>query len=268
MGNYWSSTETQERGRRYGWKRDLPDRRDYYHSFTRTSAPPAEVDLRDQCPPIVDQGKLGSCTANAIGGAFHFDELKQCEPDAFAPSRLFIYWNERDAEGTVDADSGAEIRDGIKSIARQGVCPETAWPYDITQFKVKPSEKCYADAVKHKAVLYKRVQQEEEQLKACLDAGLPFVFGFTVYESLETEEVAKSGVVPMPAEGEKVLGGHAVMCVGYRDSSRQFIVRNSWGPEWGMDGYCLFPYDYLLDPQLSSDFWTVQRVSDDDHDQH
>ena len=97
-------------------------------------------------------------------------------------------------------------------------------------------------------------------MKACLASGYPFVFGFTVYESFESDAVAQSGHAPMPGPGEKVLGGHAVMAVGYDDSQQWFIIRNSWGTEWGMEGYFTLPYDYLANDNLSDDFWTIRIV--------
>ena len=219
------------------------------------------MDLRPQCPPIYDQGQLGSCTANAIAGALQFDEIKEKQPQVFTPSRLFIYYNERVIEQTVSTDSGAQIRDGIKTIAAQGDCPETLWPYDITKFTVKPTQQCYDQALKFKAVQYQRLTQIPNQMKGCLASGYPFVFGFTVYESFESPQVASTGHAPMPAPSEKVLGGHAVMAVGYDDSQSWFIVRNSWGPSWGMNGYFTLPYPYLLDHNLSSDFWTIRVVT-------
>jgi C1A family cysteine protease len=247
---------------RYGWIHDLPDQRDLFYAAppTQLLALPPSVDLRPQCPPIVDQGQLGSCTANAIGGAFQFGAMKQGLADAFAPSRLFIYYNERKMEGTVDSDSGAMIRDGIKSVAQQGVCPETMWPYDIAKFKRPPSAKCYREALKHQVTLYQRVMRTPSQMKGCLAAGFPFVYGFTVYESFESQDVARTGHVPMPAQNEQVLGGHAVLAVGYDDANQWFIVRNSWGTGWGMNGYFTMPYAYLTDPGLSDDFWTIRLV--------
>jgi C1A family cysteine protease len=152
------------------------------------------------------------------------------------------------------------IRDGVKSVGTQGNCPEAHWPYDIAKFRDKPPAKCYTEAVKHKAVLYKRLLHDLNQLKGCLASGYPFVFGFTVYESFESQQVAQTGQVPMPTSHEKVLGGHAVLAVGYDDAQQRFIVRNSWGTHWGMQGYFTMPYLYLLNSHLSDDFWTITVV--------
>jgi C1A family cysteine protease len=209
---------------------------------------------------VYDQGQLGSCTANAIGAALQFDQIKQGEHD-FLPSRLFIYYNERQLEGTIGTDSGAQIRDGIKSVNKVGAPPETDWPYDIAKFSQKPPDEAYVDALKHQAISYQRVTRVLGQMKGCLADGYPFVFGFTVYESFESPDVAKTGKAPLPQPGEKVLGGHAVVGVGYDDTSQTFLVRNSWGTGWGLGGYFTLPYAYLTERGLASDFWTVRRVS-------
>ena len=229
---------------RYGWLPDLPDHRDqlYAAPAEMIGALPAKADLRAQCPPVYDQGQLGSCTANAIAGAIQFDRLKQQLTPDFTPSRLFIYYNERAIEHSTASDSGAQIRDGIKSVAKQGDCPETEWPYVIAKFKTKPSAACYADARKYKVVLYQRMAQTLSQLKCCLASGYPFVFGFTVYESFESASVAKTGHATLPRSGDAVIGGHAVAGVGYDDAKQWFIVRNSWGAGWGMKGYFTLPY--------------------------
>lgn len=250
---------------RYGWIPDLPDHRD--HMFAAApmmlAALPAAIDLRPQCPKVVyDQGQLGSCTGNAIAGAIEFLEMKQKAADIFTPSRLFIYYNERVMEGTVNSDSGAQIRDGIKSVASLGACHEDKiWPYVIAKFRTKPSKAAYKDAAKHTAIQYQRLVQTLTQMKGCLAAGYPFVFGFTVYDSFEAADVTKTGVVPYPASGEKVLGGHAVLAVGYDDATQRFIVRNSWGPGWGMKGYFTMPYNYLTTSNLADDFWTIRVVA-------
>jgi len=186
--------------------------------------------------------------------------MKQGQPNSFLPSRLFIYYNERSMEGTVNSDSGAMIRDGIKSIANMGVCPEKMWPYNIGKFTKKPSSTCYKEAMKHQAVSYQRLVQSSSQMKGCLASGYPFVFGITVYESFESPAVAKTGAVPMPGSGEKVLGGHAILGVGYDDSKQRFIVMNSWGTGWGDKGFFTIPYAYLTDSDLAADFWTVRLV--------
>jgi len=256
---------------RYGWTPDLPDHRDFLYAVPPPTAAalPSKADLRPGCPPVYDQGQLGSCTANAIAGAIEFDQIK-LKLAEFVPSRLFIYYNERAIEHHTSTDSGAQIRDGIKSVAKQGVCPETSWPYSDQNtdpdpcpqcpYAKKPPQTCYTEAKQHLVKVYQRLTPVANTLKGCLASGYPFVFGFTVYQSFESDAVANTGIVPMPAANEKVMGGHAVMCVGYDDSTQQFIVRNSWGPTWGIKGYCMMPYAYLTDSGLSDDFWTVRTV--------
>ena len=248
---------------RYGWIPDLPDQRDHLYAapIVALTALPPSVDLRPHCPAIYDQGQLGSCTANGIGAALQFDRMKQHLTPNFIPSRLFIYYNERVMEHTVNSDSGAQIRDGIKSVAKQGDCPESEWPYDIANFAEKPPARCYRDALKDRALSYQRLTQSINQMKGCLASGYPFVFGFTVYDSFESSQVAQNGAVPMPHPGEQVLGGHCVAAVGYDDAHQRFIVRNSWGSAWGIQGYCTMPYAYLGDTNLASDFWTIRLVS-------
>jgi C1A family cysteine protease len=245
----------------YGWNRDMPDARDHFFAAPLEMFPqgvPPAMDLRGTCPPVYDQGQLGSCTANAIAAALEFDRLRQKVTD-FTPSRLFIYYNERVMEGTVSSDSGAQIRDGIKSVANIGAPKETDWPYDISQFAVKPPASAYADAKLDRALQYMRVVQVLAQMQGCLAAGYPFVFGFTVYESFESQAVASTGLMPMPAPGEKKLGGHAVMAVGYDNAKRLVTVRNSWAATWGDKGYFYMPYEFILSPN-ASDFWTVRSV--------
>ena len=247
---------------RYGWLPDLPDRRDWLYAAPRRvlARLPARIDLRPACPPVYDQEQLGSCTANAIGAAHQFEQLRQDAAKAFAPSRLFIYYNERVIEGTVATDSGAMLRDGIKSVVRQGVCAETLWPYRIEAFARKPSAACYRVARDHQVVSYQRLAQDLDQMKGCLADGYPFVFGFSVYESFESQAVARTGVVPLPVSSERVQGGHAVLAVGYDDAAQRFIVRNSWGGQWGRNGHCFMPYAYLAAKGLAADFWTIRLV--------
>lgn len=257
MENDKTVTETT---RKYGWKRDLPDHRDIKHVFSiALTAIPTLVDLRANCPPVYDQGQLGSCTANAIAAAYEFDQMKQ-KDQAFTPSRLFIYYNERALEHTVPYDSGASIRDSAITIQTSGVCPETMWPYIISEFTQKPLPNCYSTAALHKSLQHRSVTQDLTDIKACLASGFPFVFGFTVYSSFESPQVAATGKMPMPQPHEQMLGGHAVMAVGYNDATQQVIVRNSWGASWGDKGYFYMPYAYITNPSLASDFWTVSQI--------
>jgi C1A family cysteine protease len=246
----------------YGWVRDIPDQRDllYAPPPAISAALPPKVDLRSQCPPPYDQGQLGSCTANAIAGALQFLEGKEGSPSPVMPSRLFIYYNERALEGTTASDSGAQIRDGIKTVVKQGYCPETEWPYNVAAFATRPTATCYTDALKDRVRQYLRLTPALPALLTCLASGYPFVFGFSVYESFESAAVAQTGVADLPGPGEALVGGHAVVAVGYDQAAGRFVVRNSWGSGWGMAGYFTMPFQYLTDPMLAADFWTIRQV--------
>jgi C1A family cysteine protease len=152
------------------------------------------------------------------------------------------------------------IRDGIKSVAKQGVCTELSWPYVPENFAVQPPQQCYDEALRARALAYQRIPRSLKQLKGCIAHGYPFVFGFQVYESFESDEVTKTGVAPMPAANETPLGGHAVLAVGYDDATERFVVRNSWGSTWGNEGYFTLPYAYLTNNGLSGDFWAILQV--------
>ena len=245
---------------RHGWIPDIPDQRDYPYAMlgSKVTTPlPTSVDLRPLCSPIEDQGNLGSCTANSLAGALEFLEDKDKVKFSDA-SRLFIYYNERVIERTILSDSGAMIRDGIKTLAKQGFCSEKNWPYNIAKFTKKPNITCYKEALTRLITSYYRLTTLND-MKTCLATGYPFVFGFTVYESFESDVVTKTGVVPMPAANEKTLGGHAVCAVGYDDSTSRFLVRNSWGSNWGINGYFTIPYSYVSNSNLADDFWTIRK---------
>ena len=259
--------------RRYGWKPDLHDHRDFVYR-PKVARIPAAVDLRPGCPAVYDQGQLGSCTGNAIAGAIEYDLIR--EKHDMMPSRLFVYYNERAEEGTVQSDAGASIRDGIKAVASLGVPPESEWPYSDANpgpFQVRPPANVYADALKSRVSAYESIslgkspvglsclgtKKSVVPLQQCLASGTPVVFGMTVYESFEDQAVAQTGQVPMPGSDEAVLGGHAVLAVGYDAAKAKFIVRNSWGPGWGDKGYFHLPFAYML--KYASDFWAIKMVT-------
>ncbi len=243
----------------YGWRPDFPDHRDYLFAHRlkkKLQLLPHKADLRSFMPPVQDQGDLGSCTAHATVGMLEYNAIVNGK-NFTALSRLFTYYNARATEGSVDSDSGAMLRDVISSLAGSGVCPETDWVYDITQFAVKPTDQAYTDALPNKISVYARLNGLDDML-SCLADNHPFVFGFTVYDSFESDEVARTGVLALPQPTESVLGGHAVCAVGYDRDAQVLIVRNSWGPDWGQAGYFTMPFGYVTDNNLSDDFWTVR----------
>jgi C1A family cysteine protease len=175
-------------------------------------------------------------------------------------SRLFIYYNERKIEGTIEEDADAQLHDCIDTLKIYGVCPESDWPYDVTKFAQTPPLTCYSDALKHHVINAYNINNDINSMKNCLASGYPFVVGISIYESFETQEVAKTGIVPMPIQKEECLGGHTVLVCGYDDATHHWILRNSWGTEWGDNGYFYLPYVYLLDSSLCSDLWYISRV--------
>lgn len=252
-------------GHGLGWHPDLPGVDDprFRAELDAFLNPPSEVRL-DETPAMpapYDQAQLGSCTANALAGAVEYDLALQ-GMSSFIPSRLFIYYNERVMEGTVAQDAGAMIRDGVSTLAVLGVCRETSWKYDVAKFAAKPTKSCYTSATKTKATDYGRVPRNVASWQATLAAKRTIVMGFTVYESFE-QDIGANGIMPMPRSGEQVLGGHAVLVVGYAIINGQLYwrVRNSWGPGWGDGGYFWMPAQYAMTSALASDFWTLRTVT-------
>lgn len=253
--------------KKFGWRPDKPDHRDYKFKLEKL-APVQSVYLASKYNLSVpyDQGDLGSCTANALSFACHFDLLNKNVANKtvapFRPSRLFIYYYERVLENSVLFDAGAEIRDGIKVLAAQGIPSEDAWVYDIAQFATQPSALAISYGKKLTSLKYESVDNTNKQLVInALLQGLPVVFGFTVYESFMSDAVASTGIVPYPGISERVAGGHAMVIVGYHADDDSFICRNSWGLNWGQEGYCRIPASYLTNPDLATDFWVVYSLS-------
>jgi C1A family cysteine protease len=244
--------------RSYGWIPDSHDERDVEFAPTVVHLP-ASVDLAADraMPPVWDQGRLGSCTAHGTLACFLWASAKCGARDPML-SRLMLYYDTRAASGTVDQDSGAQIRDAVKA-TRAGICPETLWPYDVARFAEEPSPRARQAAAANVGVSYRRVRASTFAIKACLAEGFPVDFGFTVFESFESADVAASGLVPMPQSWEREVGGHCVATVGYDDARQAFKIRNSLGPGWGLAGYCWMSYEYVR--RFASDFWTIRTVT-------
>ena len=240
------------------WQPDKLDTRDYKYTVTQKVSPNL-VDLRPYCSPIENQGSLGSCTGQAIAGAIELLNKRSGKHNDI--SRLFIYYYERLMLGTVNYDSGAYIRDGIKATNHYGASLESYWPYDIKKFKNEPVTEAKNDALKRKVTRYERVTN----FNGCIDAlsnGFPVVMGFHVYSSFMTSAVAKTGNMPYPnTKRERLLGGHAVLLVGYNKTRKVFIARNSWGTGWGDRGYFYMPFNVVTNTSMSSDYWVIKSVN-------
>lgn len=226
-------------------------------------------DWRSLDIPVFDQGQIGSCTANAGAGLWGYveqlalgEKLSYVPPEVFPGgyknvSRMMLYFLARVLAGDVDTDGGAELRNVTGVFSRWGLCTEDQWPYNISNLFVRPPVSACATAWHHRITKSYRITDGSlAEMKTCLLRGFPFIFGFTVYENFESRETATTGIVSMPSG--QVLGGHAVEAIGFDDTKQWFIVRNSWGDKWGDRGYCYFPYAYLVDPSLASDFWTLR----------
>lgn len=249
--------------RHHGTGRDRPSALDWKYRPSPAIARrlPLVVDLRRHCPPIYDQLHLNSCSAHALAAAFRFDDIKEGRPDDPAPSRLFIYYNERVVANVVADNAPVGLRDGYRAIARFGACAEPMWPYAVRRFRRKPTPACYRSALGHRAIEYFRLDRALWKLRACLAAAYPFVFGLAVHRSTLSRAVKRTGVVPVPTRRDAFVGGHAVLAVGYRLADRQCIIRNSWGRSWGDGGYGYLPFEFVASSALTWDFWTMRRVS-------
>lgn len=242
----------------FHWVKDKPDSRDYKYQVTNRRQRDI-VDLRPFCSLIENQGNLGSCTGQAVAGAIELLNTRNGKHRDI--SRLFIYYYERALIGTIHYDSGAYIRDGIKVTNKQGAPLENLWPYDISKFRNRPSNESIIDALRRKVTLYERVSNHEGVLDA-LTNGFPVIIGYLVYSSFMTNQVARTGMMPYPnVRRERLLGGHAVLIVGYDKTKNHYIVRNSWGPNWGDKGYFYMPFQVIQDTKMSSDFWVIKSVN-------
>jgi len=277
-----------------GWIPDYPDFRDYTEENerireilqptgmltgiprgdTKRAALPPAADLRQWCSPVEDQGRLGSCTANAGAGVIEYYERKSFGRHVES-SRLFLYKTTRNLM-KMKGDTGAYLRTTIGAMVIFGVPPEEYWPYtEAADFDAEPPAFCYSFAQNYKTLLYYRHDPAAtgaatvlERLKTHLAAGHPAMFGFSVYSSIE--QASATGEIPFPSPRDRMEGGHAVVAVGYDDGKEirnahadrpttgALLIRNSWGKEWGEAGYGWLPYEYLK-KGLAEDFWSVLK---------
>lgn len=254
--------------RKYGFKKSVPDVNDRKYSehkkFSIGAPLPTSFDLRSNMPPVYDQGDLGSCTANATCAAVEYDMKVQNEVVALL-SRLFLYFVERKIDGDISQDGGSTLRTAITAVNQYGICNDNLWTYDPSKFALEPPVSAYNEAKLHKGVKSFSLAQNLYELQHCLAVfQRPFVFGFQVYQAFESQEVADNGIMPMPHPRESNLGGHAVCAVKYEPG--YFIIRNSWGENWGLPGGGLnaghfkMPEAFILNPEYCSDFWCVQQI--------
>lgn len=242
-----------------GYRPDPHDPRDILFSTfltegrAVTSTGPV-VDLRPMCSPVENQLQVGSCVGNAVVGGLEL--LENLRHGKYVDlSRLFTYYNARAAIQETEQDAGSNIRDAMASLSALGVCEEVDWPYDPDKVLIRPSWSAYRKAFAHKIDKYYRItgtgQGRIDQIESALRSGAPVAFGADVYEPFF---YYKSGPCAMP--GGRLLGGHAMLIVGFDSDRRVLFVRNSWGKNWGVDGYCEMPYDYL-DAANANDFWAM-----------
>lgn len=243
----------------YGCRPDKIDRDDH-HMRPMVMRIPAVVDLRATCPAAMNQSALGSCTGHGITGAFRHELMARGMPDV-PLSRLQLYRDEREMEGTINSDAGGEIRDGMKCVKNIGVARETLWPYKIDKFKLKPPPAVYADALKHRAIGYERVAVNATALRQALAMKHTPVIGVALYAAFESDDVARHGVIPMPAAHERPVGYHCMYVVGHGQHRGYFTVRNSWTARWGDKGDCYFPMEYLGSADFGSDYWIIKGVA-------
>lgn len=260
---------------RYTLVRDIPDPNDYLYppnSEHLRLRLPSRVDLRRLCPPVQDQGRLGTCTAHAVAAAIHVEHRLQ-KKRPIRPSRLFIYYNERDIANDRRLRPTVNLRDALKVVAKQGACPETLHPYNELPRAVirKPLPEAYKAAARHKVARYYRISHDSltseqflHQLKNCLAARHPFVFGFHMHPSFipPSSEKWEGWMMPIPRKrNDRTHGGHAVMAVGYDDRKQAVLVRNSWGKDFGIKGYFWMPYSLISDSGFAHDFWTIRGIT-------
>ncbi len=268
MGNFQSAEQQRfplkiRQVKRYGALPDIPDQRDIWTAFPKTIKYYQSPDLRktNLLPDIFDQGELGSSVAHALLAAYIFSLKKEGIDTEIKLSPQFIYYNQRLIAGTVECDAGASIRDGIKVLERLGVCSEEQYPYDLNYFRDKPTDESYEFAYKHKhQVQYRRVRPLLEDIMKSISIKIPVLMSFTVYDSFQHPDVTRTGIMPIPKLGEKIIGHHCILIVGYDITKKHLLCRNSWGVKYGQGGHLWIPFSFVNSRNVS-DLWIVSISS-------
>lgn len=261
---------------RLGVRRDRHDPRDrHFTPRHRAHELQPSVDLRALMPPVYDQGRIQACTANVLAAAVAYSRRKNGQDATpLDPSRLFIYYNERALQNATGSDCGATLREGIRTLSKHGVAPETLWPYDDTpattqpggafppeaRVAQKPTDAAYEQAHRFEVLSYRRIAPDLAHMKSCLAEDYPFALGLQVYPSFLTGPHQQATVIPLPGPDEQALGGHAVLAVGYDESKQWLVCRNSWGAAQADAGYFYLPYAYFDEGSRVGDLWSVRTV--------
>lgn len=223
-------------------------------SVTQEITTPLKLDLRNKFSDVYDQGKIGSCTANALCSIYEYDTFN------FKGSRLFLYYNERLLLNETEVDNGAYLSDGIFTLKTFGLCEEKDWPYIIENLFKRPTDDIYQKAKSNFVTEAFSISNDVKTIKYWLNKNEPVALGIAVYSNFMNFSAAKSGNIGLPAMNDKFIGGHAVVLCGYDDDTQRFILRNSWGSYWGDKGYFYLPYDYITNDDLCSDLWIITKI--------
>jgi len=240
--------------RNFGYVPDHFDSRDtYYRLRNKIKDLPESTEKKNinMFPVRYDQGQIGSCIGNGCVAAFRRTLHVNKQPD-YPPSRLFAYYIARTDENKKE-DSGASIRDAFKAINNFGICDEKYCPYSVVKFADKPSPAAFIDATQHQSIKYERIYPSAKDLiKDALNNSFCVVFGIVLHESFMSDKVKRTGIIPNPSCWEEEIGGHCMTIFDYEKDG--VWVLNSWGDQWGIEGICFIPWEYLLSKH-ASDFW-------------
>jgi C1A family cysteine protease len=247
-----------------GYIKDKYDARDYIYKANNFKwGFPLKFNLKGLMPPVLNQGNLGSCVSNAVSNVLRYTDIKNKRTNNLnikIYSRLFNYYNTRVLENSIFKDNGCQIRNAIKVINKIGSTDEKFWPYIITKFQDKPNKLSYDDAIKRKITKYRRVNQNQYDIKSCINLGYPIIIGILCFSSMFTINVSKTGNIPYPKSDQQILGGHCIILVGYDDTTQTYEFQNSWGTDWGNKGYGKIPYKFVENPNYATDFWMIENT--------